>query len=97
MKALAPVSFIFAVVAWALIVVMGINLLSAHAGPERACDTACIQIFFFSSIGVAVLSVIMSLVSITRAGVNALNVLAFLAALAICSIASFLFIAGNFF
>ncbi len=97
MKALAPVSIILALVAWALVVVMTMNLLSAHAGPERACATGCIQMFFFSSIGVAVVTVALSALSMMRAGLNAMNTVALLASLAICGIAGFLFIAGTMF
>ncbi len=95
MKALSLVSVLLALIAWALFISMGVNLLSGDLS-ERSCDTACVQLLFFSAIAVAVIAVIVSGISMKN-GFNVLNIPALLAALGICGIAGFLFIAGNAF
>ena len=97
MKALSPISILLAVIAWGLMIMMGVNLLSGEALADRTCDTSCVQTFFFSSLAVAGIAFIVSGLSIKGSGFNLLNILALLASLAICGIAVFLFIAGNFF
>jgi len=97
MKALSIVSILLAIIAWALIIMMGVNLLSGQALADRTCDTACIKTFFFSGTGVAIVGVIVSGISMKSSGFNPLNILALLASLAICGIVGFLFIAGTMF
>lgn len=97
MKALSPVSILLAVVAWGLMIMMGVNLLSGETLAEKTCNTGCIQTYFFSSFAMAAVAFIVGTLAIKGAGLNVLNTLGTLAAFAICGIVVFLFIAGNLF
>lgn len=97
MKALSPVSILLAVVAWGLMIMMGVNLLSGETLAEKTCNTSCIQTYFFSSFAVAAVAFIAGGLAIKSAGINILNALGTLAAMALCGMVVFLFIAGNFF
>lgn len=97
MKALPVISLLLAIIAWGLMIVMGVNMLSGEELPDRSCGTACVQSFFFSSTAVAFIGVIVAAVSMKTAGINFFNVSGLLASLAICGVVGFLFVAGNFF
>lgn len=66
MKLLAPSALILAVVGWALTVYVGSVLLSGTTLAERSCQTGCIQVLFFSTLGVGAAAFILAGVAVWK-------------------------------
>ena len=66
MKFLAPFALVLAVVGWVLTLYIGSVLLSGTALAERSCQTGCIQVLFFSALGVGAVAFILAGVAVFK-------------------------------
>lgn len=68
-KIIAPSALALAILAWALTVFIGSVLLSGTALEDRSCQTACIQMLFFSGFGIGALALILAVVAVSKQAV----------------------------
>lgn len=66
MKFLAPSALVLAVVAWAFTVYITAVMLSGTPIAERSCQTGCVQVLFFSGLGLGAVALILSGLAVLR-------------------------------
>ncbi|CAA6804933.1 MAG: Unknown protein [uncultured Thiotrichaceae bacterium] len=96
MNFLALFALLITFIGAGLTLLTGVNLLS---GPleGRACQTDCVQLYYYAGMVAAITGLILSLLSFRKIQGRAISIAAFLMAAALCSVFGVLFIAGNFF
>lgn len=91
----ALIALLLALAAWALFGTTGVNLLSGYM-EERTCQTGCVKTLFFAAVAAGLGGLILSIIALFRPSGRVVSVIALLLSLAICSVAGFLYVAGNF-
>jgi len=89
------ISFVSAVISWALAVFLGTQLLSGTFD-GRSCTTSCVNILFWASFAVAVIGVIFCLGGITIGKSNWLKSISLLALVGLVGIYTTIVLIGNF-
>jgi hypothetical protein len=95
MNVLALIALLLTLAGWVLTALTAVNLLSGHFD-DRTCQTACVQMLFFSGVASGVAGLVVSGLALRRPEGRIIAVLTLLLALALCAIFAVLFIAGNF-
>jgi hypothetical protein len=91
----ALIALLLTLAGWVLTALTTVNLLSGHFD-DRTCQTACVQMLFFSGVAAGVSGLVVSGLALRRPEGRIISVLTLLLALALCAIFAVLFIAGNF-
>ena len=88
-------SFLSALISWALAIFLGTQLLSGTFD-GRSCTTSCVNIIFWVSFAIAVIGVIFSFGGITIGKSNWIKTVSLLALVGLCGIYITIFLIGNF-
>lgn len=66
MKFLAPLALVLALVGWALTLYISSVLLSGTELAERSCQTGCIQVLFFSGLGIGAIALVLAGLAVAK-------------------------------
>jgi hypothetical protein len=89
------ISFISALISWALAIFLGTQLLSGTFD-GRSCQTSCVSIIFWVSFAIAVFGLIFSVGGISIGQPNWIKTLSLLALVGLCGIYVTTMLIGNF-
>ena len=94
MRTIALLSPLLSLGGWILAALAATHMLSGYMD-ERTCQTGCVQVLFFSALGVGLVALVLGLMSVFRAQTRIPGGLALLLALPLCGVLGGIVVIGN--
>ena len=91
----SSVSFLCAIISWALAVFLTTQLLSGTFD-QRTCQTACVSMVFWISFAIAIVGLIFSIGAVSIGKSNVIKTLSLLAVIVLCGIYTTVILIGTF-